>query len=399
VVAPFDLEKNSAIKIVPNIGADIFGDEVALLNTDGRLSLYHLGDDRPSTSGGLPLGPLPSLHSALADSSLSTLFLSLQGSGAGYDLATGKRLAPTKGVRGILFGPLDSAFLIAPSSKKLFPAVLHWTKEQSSSSDSPVWLADKVADLVSSRTAFVSYSFYDESGRNVPVVGREGEVFFRLRGLDPSTGRELWRHPYDRNAPVPFSDPQGDRIVLGWKAHTVSAESAARRFPAARDAFKKQKLKDQDSFFEVLDAASGISVGGVLVQFGGGPISFDSAFSIGDFLILSKDASRVTIFRLNEGTLVGRFRGINPAISDTAKILALDDGSGTLHLYSLETGARIAERRMPDYINYLRFSEKGDRLLVLTSHQFAYVLDVKKTVESFPPAAKGPVSEPAPENP
>jgi hypothetical protein len=25
---------------------------------------------------------------------------------------------------------------------------------------------------------------------------------------------------------------------------------------------------------------------------------------------------------------------------------------------------------MPDYIDYLRFSEKGDRLLVLTAHQF-----------------------------
>jgi hypothetical protein len=399
VTAAFDLEKNSSVNIAPNLGGDIFGDEVALLNSEGQLSLYQLGADRPSASGRLPLGPLPALHSALADPSLSTLLLSLQGSGAGYDLATGKRLAPFKSVRGVLFGALDSAFLIAPSPKKYFPSVLHWTKGESPISDIPLWLADKVVDLVSSQTAFVSYSFYDGSGSNVPVVGRGGEVFFRLRGLDPSTGRELWHHPFERDAPVPFSDPQGDRIVLGWKAQTGSAESAARRFPAAREAFKKHKLKDQDSFFEVLDAASGTSLGGVLVQFGGGPISFDSAFSVGNFLILSKDVSRVTVFRLNEGTLVGRFRGGNPTISEAAKLLALHDGSGRLNLYSLETGARIAERRMPDYINYLRFSEKGDRLLVLTAHQFAYVLDVKKTIESFPPVANEPVSEPAPEKP
>jgi hypothetical protein len=145
-------------------------------------------------------------------------------------LATGKRLAPFKGVRGISFGSFESAFLIAPSPKKFSPSVLHWTKDQSPSSDSPVWLADKAVDLVSSRTAFVSYSFYDESGRDFPVLGRSGEIVFRLRGLDPPTGRELWRHPYDMNATVPFSDPQGDRIVLGWKAHSGSAESAARRF-------------------------------------------------------------------------------------------------------------------------------------------------------------------------
>lgn len=38
------------------------------------------------------------------------------------------------------------------------------------------------------------------------------------------------------------------------------------------------------------------------------------------------------------------------------------------------------------------------RLLVLTAHQFAYILDVKKTIESFPPAVREPVSEPVPEN-
>jgi len=68
-------------------------------------------------------------------------------------------------------------------------------------------------------------------------------------------------------------------------------------------------------------------------------------------------------------------------------------------LYSLETGAKVAERRMPDYVNYLCFSEKGDRLLVLTSHQMVYILDVKKIIESFPPAASEPVSEPPSENP
>jgi hypothetical protein len=145
----------------------------------------------------------------------------------------------------------------------------------------------------------------------------------------------------------------------------------------------KQKLKDQDSFVEVLDAASGASLGGVLVQFGSGPVSFDSAFSVGNFLVLTKDAYRVTVFRLNQGTLFGRFRGNYPAVSDAAKILALDDGAGKLTLYNLENAAKLAERKFPDYINYLCFSEKGDRLLVLTAHQMVYILEVRKTIEAF----------------
>ena len=231
-----------------------------------------------------------------------------------------------------------------------------------------------------------------------PLIGPKGEVPFLLRGLDPATGRELWHHQYDRDSPVPFSDPQGSRIVLGWKAHASAAETVAKRFPYARETYKKAKLKDQDSFFEVLDAASGASVGGVLVQFGGGPVSFDSAFSSGNFLFLTKDAYRLSVFRLNEGTLLGRFRGNDPAVSDQAKLLALDDGAGKLTLYNLETAAKLAERKFPDYINYLCFSEKGDRLLVLTAHQMVYILDVKKTIEVFL-AAPAPATEPVDPSP
>ena len=399
VAGIFDLEKNSSVSIPPNTGADIFGNELVLLTSEGQLRLYRLGEEHPAMSSQLPLGPVPRLQAALADPSLATLLLSVRGAGATYDLATGNRLAVFKNVEGASFSSPESAFLATPPHAKTLPGVLHWTKNQWSPPASPSWSADKVRDMVPSRRAFVSYSFRDESGSFFPLLGLKGELSFQLRGLDPSTGRELWRHPYDTNSPVPFSDPQGSRIVLGWKAHTASAENAARRFPAAREAFKKAKIKDQDTFFEVLDAASGTSLGGVLVQFGGGPASFESAFSGGDFLVLTKDAYRVTVFRLNEGTLLGRFRGIEPALSDAAKLLALDDSSGKLMLYSLETGAKVAERRMPDYVKYLCFSEKGDRLLVLTSHQMVYILDVKKIIESFPPAASEPVSEPPSENP
>jgi hypothetical protein len=52
----------------------------------------------------------------------------------------------------------------------------------------------------------------------------------------------------------------------------------------------------------------------------------------------------------------------------------------------------------PTTSTILCFSEKGDRLLVRTSHQMVYILDVKKISESFPAAAE-PAGEPASENP
>ena len=170
--------------------------------------------------------------------------------------------------------------------------------------------------------------------------------------------------------------------MLGWNARSESAREEAKRFPAARAAFKELKIKEHDSFFEVLDARTGSPLGGVLVQFGSGPNSFDSAFACGDSLFLVKDQFRVTVFHLPDGKLLARLRGSRPATSAEAKLFVLDEDGEKLVFYDLATGARLAERRFSDGIAYSRFSEKGDRLFVLTTHQEALVLDVKKILQA-----------------
>src|SRR4029077_11621874 len=52
------------------------------------------------------------------------------------------------------------------------------------------------------------------------VVTQENDVPYRLRALDPATGKELWKREFSENSPVPFADPQGDRLVLGWNAQS-----------------------------------------------------------------------------------------------------------------------------------------------------------------------------------
>jgi len=80
----------------------------------------------------------------------------------------------------------------------------------------------------------------------------------------------LWKRDFGANAPTPFADPQGDRLVLGWKAKSWDAKEAASRNPAVKLIYKNAKLTDQDSFFEALDVRTGKSLGGILVQVGSG---------------------------------------------------------------------------------------------------------------------------------
>ena len=92
-----------------------------------------------------------------------------------------------------------------------------------------------------------------------------------------------------------------------------------------------------------------------LVQFGGGPSSFDSAFACGDALFLHKE-DRVTLYQLQEGKVLARLRGQHPAASVAGELFTLDEGGGKLRLYDLRTGARIGERPFSDGIAHAHFS-------------------------------------------
>jgi hypothetical protein len=394
-VSIFDLEANVTVPTPPNLGADVYNGELAMLNPDGRLLFSHLRQSDALTGGRLPLGPLHALRSALADSSLSTLTISVAGGGAVFDLATGRRLSVDSGFHGVTFENAGSAFLVTERLEKsahMVRSVSHWMPNQPPAANAFDWSAEQAFELVSSQRSLISYSFYSFAGRSGAMIGLGGEIPFELRGLDPASGHELWRHRYENDPPLPFADPQGSRIVLGWKANADAARRAAKDFPAAREAYKKQKVKDLDTFFEVMDAATCTSLGGVLIQYGSGPSGFDSAFSAGNLLFIAKDAYRLSLYQLSDGKLIGRLRGQHPAVSEPAKIFALADENGKLAIYSSENAAKLALRPFPEPIAYLRFSEKGDRLLALTVHQQAVILDVKKTLEEFP-APPSPASE------
>jgi hypothetical protein len=390
----FDIPKQTAIPLPPNLAADVLFDVVTLLTAEGELRFYRLGEAQPFIRNRLPLNDLSRLHAALTDPSLSTLALSISGHGAFFDVATGKRLEVYPDFNGITFSSSQSAILLqSPQKRETAPQVSQWTASGPATAMTNVWTPPKKAIQLSSGTgALLEYSFFDSIGAGQFLINQYFGIDFALRGLESASGRELWQHTYLGESPVPFNDPQGSRFVLGWKANSDSAKRIARSFPSSRSAYKTQKIKNLDSFFEVVDSVTGNSLGGILIQFGSGPSSFDSAFSCGDMLFLVRDSNRIALFNLQSGQPIARVRGQTPACSTAAKLFVAGE-NGKLGFYDLHAGTKLAERKFPDGIAYTRFSETGDRLLVLTVHQEVFVLDVKKVLQNF---AVAPSADPTP---
>lgn len=136
-------------------------------------------------------------------------------------------------------------------------------------------------------------------------------VGYELRALDLSTGKFLWDrdyggHPprtgYQDEPPVTFTDPQGERVVLGWSANSDEAHKAAKFSSVTKLAMKNTKIALRDTVFEVLDARTGNTLGAAFVLRSAGPQNYTGAFSAGDWLILVKDGVRITAVSLSSGT-------------------------------------------------------------------------------------------------
>jgi hypothetical protein len=196
-------------------------------------------------------------------------------------------------------------------------------------------------------------------------------------------GTRLWERIFTLDVPVPFADPQGERVVLGWIATTESARAEAKQVLRGARPPKIANRSEHDTYFEVVDARTGKALGGVTVQVGAGPEDFESVFSVGDALIMVKDDVRITVFSLSSGREIDRFFGSVPAASAESNLLAASDRKH-LKLYDLKTGARKEDYAFPDELAYLHFSADGKRLLALTTHQVAYVLDVSSAVAPAP---------------
>jgi hypothetical protein len=388
--AAFDLNEAHPLIVPPNAGMDIFDDLMAIYNNGGFVALYRLGERRLLSSARLPFGALPALSAAALSPALDQLAISVEGEGAIFQLSNGQRSGSFPKFTAANFLDHQQAILLQAYGRHDAPSVL---QVDAKGETSHAWDVPKGVVLHSNGSVLLEYSLKSGSSTSPwDFEMPEAQVPFRLRALDPPSGKELWKREFVGVAPTPFADPQGERLVLGWKAKSFEAKEAAAHNPAVKLIYKTAKLTDQDSFFEALDARTGKSLGGILVQVGNRPISFDSAFSAGDTLILIKDGVRISLYSLADGQLKGRLVGVGPAVSAESKLLALDLGSGRLGIYDSESGAKLDEQVFPDDIAYTHFSADGRRLFVLTEHQAAVILDVSKVREARPegsPAAEG----------
>jgi len=391
----FDRDAGKTLKAQEEAQMDVTGETLATYSRQGELKLVHIPDDKLEAETILPLPRLPSLRTANVSPSLDTFVFGIRGDAGIFQAATRNERMPLKQLRGSWFAA-DNELYAAEWDEDGSPApVKRVNPKRGTYVDtwSPTFNSDPRFTILDTHFGGPVLFVLEQSAL---YVFPDGHVDYpghqrrsKLRALDLKSGRELWSRQWQNpvayadsqasrwqdDLPVPYADPQGDRVALGWRATMSGGQALAKRNPALKKQLDAAKLTINDAVFEVLEAVSGKSVGTALVLVGWGPESFDSVFSVGDCLICVRDGARVTVYSLSTGEIQAQLFGHYVSASATSGLLAAADGNH-LRLYNLESGSKIDDYLFPDAPVYTHFSTAGNRLLVLTAQQFAYVIDV-----------------------
>lgn len=407
----FDWDAGRTLRAQEKAQMDFSGQTLAIYSQQGELSLIHLPEDKLEAKTNLPPPLLPSLHTANVSPSLDAIVLGVGGDAGLFRTATGNQVMPFTRLSGTWFAGDDELY-IAASREDGSPGMVKKVNlhaETVAETWAPTFKSDPRFTILDTHFGGPVLFVLEQSAL---YVFPDGHVDYpghqrrsKLRALDLKSGRELWSGQWqnagpqgDRVAfgwrdalPVPYADPQGDRVALGWRATMSGGQALAERYPALKRQLDAAKLTINDVVFETLEAVSGKSLGAVLVRVGWGPESFDSVFSVGDFLICVRDEARVTVYSLSTGEIQARLFGHYVSASGATGLLAAADGNH-LRLFSLKSGSKVDEYLFPDAPVYTRFSTAGNRLLVLTAKQVAYVIDVDPLRSSTRNHASGSLS-------
>jgi hypothetical protein len=376
---------------------DVWADTLATYAREGELKLARLGEEQQEAKTVLPPPVLPSLRTANASPNLDSIILGVRGDAGLFRTADGARIMPFTRLRGAWFRG-DNELYAATWRGDGSPAPVQRVEINSGA------YADAWSPALKSNSQFTildthfggpvlfvheQSSFYVSPPRDLQYPGNKRSS--KLRSLDLKSGHELWSENWEGDPPVPYADPQGERVALGWRATMSGGQALAKRYPALKKQMDAVKLTIDDAVFEVVEASSGKAVGTALVRVGWGPESFDSLFSLGDFLICVRDGARVTVYSLSTGEIHARLFGYHVSASAVAGLLAAADGNH-LKLYGLKTGTKRDEYLFPDAPVYTHFAADGKRLLVLTAQQSVFILDLTAFSSSVSGSQPGPQS-------
>lgn len=356
-----DLAQNKFVVGLKTNAGDVWNGEIATERVDGEIVVSTVGETTAKARVQLPESPLGTLHVVNASADFNWLALSDHQRGAVWDLNTGKRRFLLFGFDGASF---SSGFLHTDMPKRgdLARSIVHMRLEGDEAQAHTVTGNDFIEQrgpvllvMKADPKSKVDFSKPGTSSRWVVRNMRTLEIH------DVVSDQVLWSRAFPKPLESMYVDSPNDSITF------VS--------------------RDKDNFvLDVRQLSTGNAIANLAVSSNKDSISLRHAFAAGDYIFVSDNEHRVTLYN-KSGAQVTRVFGSYATASSSLGVLAASSEDQALTLYESVTGRKLQTLRFPQYPMFYRFDASGQKLLVLTSDETVYAFDVNKLKQA--PVASG----------
>jgi hypothetical protein len=371
-------------------GFDAFAGRYIEDNAEGEIELHARADKRLLASVPISGAELGGLRAVAVSAGLSRLLISSESHAAVWNLNTGEALMQFGPVNGGVVDSRGHLLLDVPGTANQKRRMVDLDPESHKVEPGPevtATLAKQVGPyLVVVRT---------KEGW-APTFALETETYQNIifDVLDARTMRTTWSRKFPNQAPWFFAEPSGRYCLLIWPGSSdrVQHDPELRRRLAELDknTYTPRPLCDFPSvawrngprptyllkLAEIVDMATGESVGHVLFDPGDPCMRIQKAFPLGRAIAIEDQHNRVVTYDADSDQPRARVFGHLLAADPVRARIAVGKEAGRVVVYDALTGDQKDEFRFPAPVAFIRFSGDGLTLLAVTVEQEAIRLPV-----------------------
>lgn len=376
-----DIKTKTISKVNERAALDIYEPYFVAEMRNGQVGLYRLEKNESVATAVLPSNSLGRLRVAEVSPELKWLALSGRSRGGVWNLSKGEAALALRNFQGGYVSDDGYFYGDFPKTEEVDRNIAKFNLNNGDAVSGP-----KIEGNTSSQ--FGQYLFTIKpvkSNENPPKDSKAEETKFDpkqyrrnviVEMFDSRTMTSLWSQTFPKEAPRVWLTPVNQTMALVWDVSTEAAKAEISSDPRLTQILARMKEKQGDYFLKIIDAQNGKEIGKLLIETGKGSFRASSIFAVGDSVLLTDNRNRVLVYSLKTGELKGRVFGGYAAVSESMKLLCVENERGKLAVYDLESMEKRDELTFPTRISMLRFSQDGRRLFVLTREQTVYVLDV-----------------------
>ncbi len=348
-----------------NSAIDVWGQEFVSERLNGEIGIYELPAVSRSKVLQLPLGKLGALETAVASPDLQWLAMSTGTRGGVWNVEKNERPVNARGFSHASYTNTPAFFLDFPEFEKAGRNIVIV---------SPVTQQSRVREIAKEE----DLRFFGDTCLRVKHNDNKQQSNWNVvvDALDLATLNPLWSRNFPKQAPFLQGSPETGRLTMGWKAQAEGLKEELARDPKLQAHWPKDKPGEADYFWEVLNARDGTTLGSAYLRTGKYSFAPEYWNAAGESLVIADNRHRVLLYSVVTGEQRAKWFGDHPQLSPRGNRLCLANGRAHLLVYDLKTLKQTNDYFFADRVVLKIFSEDGNRLLVMTSDQTLFVLDL-----------------------